>query len=283
MTNQVNGKNTNITQCPEYKKKLNLLGSLRSELAKLISERDLLENTIKKNLEALYATKIGVNEFTLFKTECEIARLKRKIELFQKKINHGEKFDVQKIENQLDSEYIKWEKEMSNMLENIKNSKNRLSSLRTEEDSIELQNTYKLLVKKLHPDVNPDQTEKSKLLWNRTTHAHSQGDIEELRAIKLLVDDLEEETVIDSGPGLDDRIGSIKKKILTFIEYIKKVKSEFPFTIEYDIDDENWVANKNSKILKKIEKLNDKKKELLNVVDMLLLQSIDGPDPGTVN
>ncbi|MCD4670248.1 MAG: hypothetical protein K8S14_07365, partial [Actinomycetia bacterium] len=118
-------KNTNIIQGPEYRKKLDYLESLKSELAKLISERDTLENTVKKNLEALYATKIGINEFTLFKTECEVARIKRKIELFQKKINHGEEFNVLKVESQLDAEYEKWEREMSDMLENIENSKNR--------------------------------------------------------------------------------------------------------------------------------------------------------------
>jgi len=175
MADPTNGKNINITQSPEYRKKLDNLESLKSELAKLISERDILENTVKKNLEALYATKIGINEFTLFKTECEIARLKRKIELFQIKVNHGEKFNVLEVESQLDNEYEKWEKEMSKMLKDIENSKNRLNSLRTDEDSMELQSIYRLLVKKLHPDINPDQTEKSKLLWNRTMHAHSQG------------------------------------------------------------------------------------------------------------
>jgi len=109
------------------------------------------------------------------------------------------------------------------------------------------------------------------------------GNLEELRAIKLLTDDVEDETVIDSGPIIDARIGSIKKKIVTFIEYIKKIKNEFPFTIEKDIDDRSWVANKNSEILKKIEKLNDKKEELQKVIDRLLLQNIDVPDPGTVN
>ena len=271
-----------IIVSPEHKKKLDDLESLKSELAKLISERDTLENTVKKNLEALYAIKIGKNEFTLFKTKCETARLKRKIELFQAKINHGEKFNVLEIDNHLDKEYKKWEKEISDMLEDIENSKKRLSSLMTKEDSIELQSTYRLLVKKLHPDVNSDQTEKSILLWNRTMQAYSLGDLEELRAIKLLVEDICDNT-IDSGPKIDDHIELIKKKIFNLIEYIKKIKSEFPFTIENDINDDNWVANKNSKILKKIENLNNKKEELRQIVDGLLLQNIDGPDPGTVN
>ena len=283
MNDPVNNDNTEITHSLEFKKKLDKLESLKSELAKLISERDKLENTVKKNLEALYAVKIGKNEFTLFKTECEIARLKRKIELFQAKLNHGKKFNILEVESQLDKEYEKWDKEMSKMLKDIENSKNRLSSLRTPEDSVELQSTYRALVKKLHPDINSNQTEKSKLLWNRTMHAYSLGDLEELRAIKLLIDDLKDKTTVDPGPNIDDHIKSINKKIFIFLEYIKKIKSEFPFTIEQNIDDKNWGANKNSEIFKKIDKLNNKKEELQKVIDKLLLQSIDDPGSDAIN
>ena len=283
MNDPVNNDNTEITHSLEFKKKLDDLESLKSELAKLISERDKLENTVKKNLEALYAVKIGKNEFALFKTECEIARLKRKIELFQAKLNHGKKFNILEVESQLDKEYEKWDKEMSKMLKDIENSKNRLSSLRTPEDSVELQSTYRTLVKKLHPDVNSNQTEKSKLLWNRTMHAYSLGDLEELRAIKLLIDDLKDETTVDPGPNIDDRIKSINKKIFFLLEYIRKIKSEFPFTIEQDIEDKNWVANKNYEIFKKIDKLNNKKEELQKVIDKLLLQSIDDPGSDAIN
>ena len=283
MNDPVNNDNTEITHSLEFKKKLDDLESLKSELAKLISERDKLENTVKKNLEALYAVKIGKNEFALFKTECEIARLKRKIELFQAKLNHGKKFNILEVESQLDKEYEKWDKEMSKMLKDIENSKNRLSSLRTPEDSVELQSTYRTLVKKLHPDVNSNQTEKSKLLWNRTMHAYSLGDLEELRAIKLLIDDLKDETTVDPGPNIDDRIKSINKKIFFLLEYIKKIKSEFPFTIAQDIEDKNWVANKNYEIFKKIDKLNNKKEELQKVIDKLLLQSIDDPGSDAIN
>jgi len=283
MTESSDSNNAGIIQSQEYKDKKNEIKSLKSELAKLISERDLLENTVKKNLEALYAAKIGINEFNLFKIECEIARLKRKIELFQQKINHGEKVDIADIDDQLNIEYEKWDKEMSVMLNNIKSSTIRLSHLANEEDSKQLQDLYRTLVKILHPDINPDQTEKSKLLWNRTMQAHSNGDIEELRAIKLLLADIDDVVVTDSGPNIDDRIVSVKKKIFAYLEFIKKIKSEFPFTIEQSINNDDWVADKNSKILKKIEKLNIRKEDLQMVVSRLLLQCIDVPDPKTIN
>ena len=136
---------------PEYQKKLDILGSLKDDLSILISEKDVLENTTKKNLEALYATKIGKNEYALFKLECDIARIKRKIELFQAKINHGQKPDIGKIEDKLDLEYKKWEKEMSDMLENIENSRKRLDHLRSDEESAELHKTCRSLVNKASP------------------------------------------------------------------------------------------------------------------------------------
>ncbi len=276
-------ENNKIRISPEYQKKLDKLESLKNELAKLISERDILENTSRKNLEALYATKIGKNEFTLFKLECGIARLKRKIELFQAKINHGQKPDIGKIEDKLDREYRKWEKEMSDMLENIENSRKRLDHLRSDEESAELQKTYRSLVKKLHPDVNDSRTEKTKMLWNRTMQAYKYGDLEELKAIAVLVEDVEDDSKLFQADNIDDRLGSIKQKVYGLMESIKKIRSEFPFTIENDIQDENWVAKKNEEIFSKIKKLEHKKIGLLKILDEMILENVDLPGSKEIN
>ena len=218
-------KDSNVARSPEYMKKLDKLESLKTELAGLIAERDKLENTVSKNLEAIYATKIGINEYKLFESECEIARLKRKIELFQAKLNHGEKPDILEIESKLDEEYKKWEKEMSKMLKDIENSRKRLGSLMSDKDSKELQSNYRFLVKKLHPDVNLEQTERTKLLWNRTMEAYARNDLEELKAIKLLIDEIDDSDIDYSGPDIDDRITLVGDKVFTLLEYIKKIKS----------------------------------------------------------
>ncbi|MBN2073608.1 MAG: hypothetical protein JW770_06665 [Actinobacteria bacterium] len=272
-----------IILSPEHRKKLEKLESSKTELASLISERDHLENTVRKNLEALYVTKIGINEYDQFKIECEVARLKRKIELFQKMINHGEKFDAAKIDNQLDEEYKKWERQMSDMLDDIERSKKRLGSLMSKEDSIELHNTYRFLVKKLHPDVVTRQTEKSKMLWNRTIEAYERNDLEELKALKLLVDDIKEPDETTAASSIDRNIESVKEKVFSLMEYIKKIKSEFPFTIEDSITDEKWVTDKNASIFKKIEALKDKKAKMEAIIDELILKNMEAPDSDAVN
>ena len=270
-----------ITRDPEYVKKLEKYQALKSELVSLISERDLLENTVSKNLEALYATRIGKNEYALYRLECDIARLKRKIELFQAKINHGQKPDILEIEDKLDREYQKWEKEISGILENIEKSRRRLENLREDGESMELHKIYRILVKKLHPDVITARTERTYMLWNRTMDAYKYGDLEELKAIAILVED-EKETGLQERD-IGERIRSISQKVYKLLEYIKKIRLEFPFTIEKNIEDEGWVAGKNDEIFSKIDKLEDKKTGLQEIIDALILEYLGSPGPGTVN
>ena len=174
---------------PVFNENKKILAYLKSELAKLICDRDIAENTVKKNLEALYVTKIGKNEYELFSLECQAARLRRKIQLMQKAINHGRQINAALIEKQLDIEYEEWEAKITKMLTAIAAGKARLKALMPQKESGLLQNLYRELVKKLHPDVNEIQTEKHKLLWNQTQQAYRNGDIEELKTIKLLLED----------------------------------------------------------------------------------------------
>jgi hypothetical protein len=273
----------------KYKQNLEKLNSLKSELAKLISDRDYLENTIKKNLEALYVTRIGKNEYELFNLECQLARLKRKIELIQIRINHGKNVDLFEVEEQLNDEYSEWKEKIDGMLSDIKASEARLNSLMSEKETREFQSLYRSLVKKLHPDVNAEQSEKEVLLWNRTQIAYKLGDIEELQTIKLLLEGIGEED-IKKDPGsislIDRQMESLKDKISRLTRYIMKLKSEFPFTIENNIKDESWVKEKNSLILIKIESIKIQIKELQSVIENMLLAnlaSIDKDDKKTIN
>lgn len=277
-------KNTGIQVDPKYKLNLEKLNSLKSELSKLISDRDILENTVKKNLEALYVAKIGKNEYELFNFECQVAKLRRKIDLIQVKINHGEKVNLFTVEKQLDDEYKNWQEKMNKMLSDIKASETRLKSLMSEKESKELQSLYRFLVKKLHPDVNANQMESEILLWDRTQIAYKIGDLEELNTIKLLIEDTEITNIKkDSLSVIDKQIKTVKEKIFTSMQYIKKLKSEFPFTIESNINDESWVKEKNYNALKKIENIKIQIKQLQLIIENILLNNIDKANQETIN
>lgn len=286
-----------IQQDPVFNEKKQIIASLKSELAKLICDRDIAENTVKKNLEALYVTKVGKNEYELFALECQAARLRRKIQLMQKAINHGRQINALLIEKQLDIEYEEWEAKITKMLTAIAAGKARLKALMPQKESRQLQNLYRELVKKLHPDVNETQTEKQKLLWNQTQQAYQNGDIEELKTIKLLLEDngkygrgKEESTDSSDGASkesalkkLEKTISLLKEKVFKIMEYIKELKSEFPFTIEDNIKDDEWVSRKNREISEKMEIIKSQIKDLKNVINSLVIDNINRVPGETIN
>jgi hypothetical protein len=98
----------------------------------------------------------------------------------------------------------------------------RVKSLLPEEESKELQSLYRYLVKKLHPDINSNQTEKEILLWNRTQAAYEIGDLEELNTIKLLLEDIRKaDNQVDSIAVLDKQIKSVDPKMLEILKAIQ--------------------------------------------------------------
>ena len=63
--------------------------ALRTELVKLITDRDELLATVKPNLEAKYYAVIGQDQYRLFLVRNEVLRLRRKIELIRASLNRG--------------------------------------------------------------------------------------------------------------------------------------------------------------------------------------------------
>lgn len=62
---------------------------LKTELSKLISDRDYLLNTVKPDLEAQYYLRIGKHQYRLFLIRNEVLRMRRKVELIQACVNRG--------------------------------------------------------------------------------------------------------------------------------------------------------------------------------------------------
>ena len=69
-------------------------------------------------------SKIGVLEYKLYEFQCKLLRLKRKIELYQMKINRQEIPNENEIEEKLDIEYKKYEEKLNKMANDIQDSLN---------------------------------------------------------------------------------------------------------------------------------------------------------------
>ncbi len=230
------------------------LDILKTEYVKLLNDKDVIENWGKPQLEALYATRIGVFKLELLELQLNIRALKRKLEMVRASITKNIKPDFDEIELIIAEELAQAQLQIMKQAEQIKESKTLLSNLDSPQRSAELRSLFRSLAKDLHPDVNLDLTEQQRNIWNLALEAYQAGDVEKLKALSLIYEkEIKGSEYEMNEEQLQLAIESIKQGCKILHDLITELKSVFPFTIEKEIKDEEWVANEVLKIKSEIE------------------------------
>ena len=227
---------------------------LKIVYVKLLNDKDVLLEWGKPQLEALYNTRIGYLQIEKLQLQLRIKALKRKIELVHAAINLEEPIYINEIEMQVAAELAEAELRIINEVAKLENSKNLLSHLDSPERCAELRKLYKQLAKQLHPDVNDNLTEEQENLWHLVKEAYDTGDLEKLKAMQVVYE--KELTAVGNKIAeLTDeeitlKIEVLKEGIKVMNEQLLKIRSEFPFTIETQIKDEEWVSGQTQELKK---------------------------------
>jgi hypothetical protein len=233
-------------EADETSKLLEELKVMKNNLAQLLEERDHLIFFETDRLAAEYMEKIGHLEYAVFQLDVKLKKLKRKIENVRMKIEKGEPIDLAAIDRQIEAEFShahKQEKQYRDRMEYIEEEKQ--AHHLSEENAKTLKEMYYALVKKLHPDLNPDLTEAQLALWHRVQKAYEEKDLEEMTKLFELYDDM-----LDILPEQTDReeirkrIERTKQLIHQTLEQITEIRSAFPFTFEQELKDEYWLFEK---------------------------------------
>ena len=240
---------------------------LRTEYIKLLNDKDVLLNWGKPQLEALYSTRIGIHQIERLQMQLRIQAMKRKIELVQGAINRNEPFDVNEIELQVGEELARAELNIMQLAVEIEKAKTLLTNLDTPQRSAELRTLFKQLAKQLHPDANPGLTAEQTEIWHLVKQAYETGDLEKLKALQVVyekeINNLQAAELSLTKEELSLRNESLKEGVRILNEEIKNIKSVFPFTIEQQIKDEDWVQTEVVQIKKDIAALTEYEKELV--------------------
>lgn len=207
----------------------NHFDALRKEIIELVFERDQLKYTICENIKARYIREYGELEYRVYKAYCDFLRLGRKKDYIQAKINRQEKVNLEVIENQLDLDFEQFQKSLKEKLKEFTQAIERgnLPFLNDEDDK-ELKRLYKSLVKKLHPDLNPNQSEEEAQFFMDVVSAFKSGDLKTLKLIEFLYQEGVANQAVDSmGIKISfeqekERLEAIRQEIKDEIEAIKQ-------------------------------------------------------------
>lgn len=245
-----------IISHPDYENLKSEIQALQNEINILILDRDDLLYHICKNIETEYMLKIGALEYKLFEQQCNILRLKRKIELIQSMINLQQPVVIAFIELQLDEEYKEYAQKLADKLNEINAALERNSSpVLSKEDAEDLKRLYAGIVKKVHPDLNPDiDKEWAEKYLSDAINAYKNGDLTALKAIHVLMIDVSGEFKIkgtlDELIEQRDTLFNRKERIL---KIIAEIKACFPCNQKEFLADEEKVKEKADELYRQLE------------------------------
>jgi len=102
------------------------------------------------------------------------------------------------------------------------------------------------LVKRLHPDANPNQTEEEAELLRKTMEAYKNGDLDQLKEIfQTLKDSRPEEEFTDTPEDLaemEEIIADLEKKRTVLQTEIGQIEQDYPYRWKTLLENEEEVA-----------------------------------------
>ncbi len=266
----------NLALHPEFQRLLEEVALLREELAARLAELFDLQHVVKPNLLALYQAKLGRWALRLLEAQAEIARMKRKTELVQASLNRGVPPDLVAIDTALEVEFLAWKQQLLEAAENIEQAQFRLSHLLSPGEDAELKKVYHGLVKKLHPDVNPELSREQKELWLQAVAAYEAGDLKKLQALALLTE--QPGATAATAAGLEalraehERLG---RTIRQLVRQIEEIEDQPPFSMRREWEDDEWIAQRREELDQQVAALREQLSSLEKHLQALLI--LHGP------
>lgn len=230
---------------------------LREKLLRLILEKDELVNTIIPNIETEYQLLIGYLAYEKFCLQTEINKSKRIIDIIQTAINHGDPVAMAVVEKRLEMEFREWEERLKEHLKKIETARVMESSRLSLKESRKICELYRKLVKKLHPDVNPELYARNKNLWGQVQDAYGRGDTGSLKALWMIAQDLGqgEAGTPSTMELLRQKENDFNRGIQTLKSIIIAITSGHPYILKDKLTNRSWVEQQQKSLGKEISDL----------------------------
>jgi hypothetical protein len=230
-----------ITPHPDWLALCRQREALLSEVAGLITELHALDDE-RAVILGRYAAAFASRLTTLHALEIEAARLKREIELIQSAINAGAEIDFDCIQSIIEEEFAVWQAKLEEEAALLAEQKGVLGDLLDPETTRQLREKFRVLARRLHPDLHPDQTAAEAALWHRVAAAYERSDLDELSTLEIITSDTSDAPMTDSIEVLREEVAVLRARMDQLVLAIDARGKEWPFDQLVVLDDPCAVA-----------------------------------------
>lgn len=255
----------------------NLRKVYRDRIAILIERKEYLLSHEGPHLESLYLKEIGTLCYKVYVLDTEIAKLKLEVNLIQSYINKNTEINQQKIDEEIEEAAKLYKERLEAKAQAIKEAKAALNNpVLTPEESAKLKTAYHFIVKKLHPDLHPNPTEREKELFILAQIAYKNGDVQEMQNVLMQLEKNDQnEIIIDDLAKEVEHLKLMQEKLEKDIE---KIEQRFPFTQRELLDTPELLSKKKEEINLEIAEKEKSRTNFQNYVNVLKLWK-----PGLLN
>lgn len=165
---------------------LETIEALKAEIAEVLLEIDHINLQVNPHIVAEYRVKIGCWENELLRAQIAARRARRKCELAQAAANKREVVDEALCNQILDAEFTQWEQVLAQQVEQLRAALELRANAvpLSANEAHELKSLHRTLVKRLHPDTHPGQSEEASSFFALAQRAYEFGDLDMLRAVE---------------------------------------------------------------------------------------------------
>ena len=233
--------------------------AVRESILGIVLRMDDIELQRLPRIRADYALKIGCWEQALLEAELAGRRAKRRLALAQVQANRGDRPQMQVIDARLDAELAQWSAKVGQARDAYEHNLSYMTSMvpMSSADATELKHLYRLMVKRLHPDVRPSESDECAALFLLSQAAYHSGDLEALRSLEVATRHLSAEE--DDLLATDDLEVLAQELELACIEEgvmqdrLSKLESSDEMRLGELLADPEWVTARTTELRKAVE------------------------------
>jgi len=231
--------------------------------------KDMVENE-SVILTSLYLEKLGRLQLELLEKQTESSRLKLKMNLIQAAINRNEQPDLRSIELEIQARLQNYYAQIEAQSIALDEAKQVLSHLISEEETQKLKEIFRVLCKRLHPDLNPNQTEEEKDLFINVKAAYDLQRLSDLQNILLYLNEpSKEKLILISSDEKIERIKHLENQVINLKFKIEQLKLNFPFSIEKLILNEDYIVRKQNELRIQIKTSEEEIIKYSNIINIM--------------